>query len=65
MSSYFPTITLEGTKSEEDTTKLTNRDGSNATILILTQRLNLFQLLKQYLISVEVLIIQKVKLVLI
>jgi outer membrane protein len=32
MSSYFPTITLEGTKSEEDTTKLTNRDGSNATI---------------------------------
>ena len=31
-SSYFPTITLEGTKSEEDTTKLTNRDGSNATI---------------------------------
>ena len=32
MSSYLPTITLEGTKSEEDTTKLTNRDGSNATI---------------------------------
>ena len=32
MSSYFPTITLEGTKSEEDTTKLTNRDGTNATI---------------------------------
>ncbi len=32
MSSYLPTITLEGTKSEEDTTKLTNRDGTNATI---------------------------------
>ena len=32
MSSYFPTITLEGSKSQEDTDKLTNRDGSNATI---------------------------------
>jgi outer membrane protein len=28
----LPTITLEGTKSEEDTEKLTNRDGSNASI---------------------------------
>ena len=32
MSSYLPTITLEGSKSEEGTDKLTNRDGSNATI---------------------------------
>ena len=32
ISSYFPTITLEGSKSQEDTDKLTNRDGSNATI---------------------------------
>ena len=32
MSSYFPTITLEGSKSQDDTDKLTNRDGSNATI---------------------------------
>ena len=31
-SSYLPTITLEGSKSEEGTDKLTNRDGSNATI---------------------------------
>ena len=32
ISSYLPSITLEGSKSEEDTQKLTNRDGSNATI---------------------------------
>ena len=32
ISSYLPTITLEGTKSEEDTEKLINRDGSNASI---------------------------------
>ena len=32
ISSYLPSITLEGSKSEEDTEKLTNRDGSNATI---------------------------------
>ena len=32
MSSYFPTITLEGSKSQDDTDKLTNRDGSNAAI---------------------------------
>ena len=31
-SSYLPTITLEGTESEENTEKLTNRNGSNATI---------------------------------
>ena len=31
-SSYFPTITLEGSKSQEETDKLTNRDGSNASI---------------------------------
>ena len=31
-SSYLPTITLEGTQSKEDTSKLTNRDGSNASI---------------------------------
>ena len=30
--SYLPTITLEGSKSEEDTDKLTNQDGTNATI---------------------------------
>ncbi len=32
MSSYFPTITLEGSKSQNDTDKLTNRNGSNASI---------------------------------
>ena len=32
ISSYLPTVTLEGSKSQEDTDKLTNRDGSNATI---------------------------------
>ena len=32
ISSYLPSITLEGSKSEEDTERLTNRDGSNATI---------------------------------
>ena len=32
-SSYLPTITLEGSKSEEGTDKLTNRDGSNATAI--------------------------------
>ena len=31
-SSYLPTITLEGSKSQEDTGELTNRDGSNASI---------------------------------
>ena len=30
--SYLPTVTLSGSKSEEDTEKLTNRDGSNASI---------------------------------
>ena len=30
-SSYFPTITLEGSKSQEDTEKLTNRNGSDAS----------------------------------
>ena len=30
-SSYLPSITLEGSKSQEDTEKLTNRDGSNAS----------------------------------
>ena len=29
---YLPTLTLSGSKSQEDTSKLTNRDGSNATI---------------------------------
>ena len=32
MSSYFPTITLEGSKSQDETDKLTNRNGSNAAI---------------------------------
>ena len=31
-SNYLPTITLSGSKSQEDTEKLTNRDGSNASI---------------------------------
>ena len=31
-SSYLPTITLSGSQSEEETDKLTNRDGSNASI---------------------------------
>ena len=30
--SYLPTITLSGTKTQEDTDKLTNRDGTDATI---------------------------------
>jgi outer membrane protein len=30
--SYLPTVTLSGSKSEEQTDKLTNRDGSNASI---------------------------------
>ena len=30
--SYLPTVTLSGSKSEEETKKLTNRDGSNASI---------------------------------
>ena len=32
ISSYLPNVTLEGSRSQEDTDKLTNRDGSNATI---------------------------------
>ena len=31
-SSYLPTVTLEGTKSQEDTDKLTNQSGGNASI---------------------------------
>jgi len=31
-SSYLPTVTLEGAKSQEDTDKLTNQNGSNASI---------------------------------
>ena len=31
-SSYLPTITIEGTKSDEDTDKLTNQNGSDASI---------------------------------
>ena len=30
--SYLPTITLEGTKSQEETNKLTNQSGGDATI---------------------------------
>ena len=30
--SYLPTVTLSSSKSEEETDKLTNRDGSNASI---------------------------------
>ena len=29
---YLPSITLSGSQSQEDTSKLTNRDGTNATI---------------------------------
>ena len=31
-SAYFPTVTIEGTKSDEDTDKLTNQNGSDASI---------------------------------
>ena len=31
--SYLPTVTLSGSKSEEQTDKLTNRDGSNSSIV--------------------------------
>ncbi|MBD1135058.1 TolC family protein [Pelagibacterales bacterium SAG-MED47] len=31
-SSYLPTVTISGSKSEEETDKLTNRDGSNASV---------------------------------
>jgi len=31
-SNYLPTVTLSGTKSKEDTNKLTNQSGGNATI---------------------------------
>ncbi len=30
--SYLPTVTLSGSKSQEETDKLTNRDGTNASI---------------------------------
>ena len=30
--SYLPTVTLSGSKSQEETDKLTNRDGSSASI---------------------------------
>ena len=40
MSSYFPTITLEGSKSREDTDKLTNRDGSKASITDVDTEIN-------------------------
>ena len=32
MSSYLPSLTLSGSKSSEDTNKLTNQNGTNATI---------------------------------
>ena len=32
MSSYFPSVTLSGSKSSEDTNKLTNQNGTDATI---------------------------------
>ena len=32
MSSYLPSVTLSGSKSSEDTNKLTNQNGTNATI---------------------------------
>ena len=32
LGAYLPTITLSGSKSEEDTDKLTNRNGSNSSI---------------------------------
>ena len=33
MSSYLPSVTLSGSKSSEDTNKLTNQNGTDATIL--------------------------------
>ena len=47
-SSYLPEITLSGSKSREDTEKLTNRDNSNATISDVnpsTQSINITQTL--------------------
>ena len=32
IGSYLPTVTLSGSKSQEETDKLTNRDGTDATI---------------------------------
>ena len=32
ISAYMPTITLEGTRSQEETNKLTNQGGGNASI---------------------------------
>ena len=32
MSSYLPSVTLSGSKSSEDTNKLTNQNGTDATI---------------------------------
>ena len=32
IGSYLPTVTLSGSKSQEETDKLTNRDGSSASI---------------------------------
>ena len=37
MSSYFPTITLEGSKSQDETDKLTNRDGSNLSLIHISE----------------------------
>ena len=31
-SEFLPTITIKGSKSSEDTSKLTNQNGTNATI---------------------------------
>ena len=42
----FPTVTLSGSKSQEETDKLTNRDGTNATITNVDPYINQLQLHK-------------------
>ena len=39
-SDFLPSITLSGSKSSEDTSRLTNRDGTNATITDVIQSQN-------------------------
>ena len=63
MSSYFPTITLEGSKSQDETDKLTNRNGSNATITDVDTETKSISVTQTLFDLVEVLICQKAKLV--
>ena len=53
-SDFFPTLTLSGTKSFEDTNKLTNQDGTDASITNtnpMTSSIKLEQLSKPLLFS--------------